>query len=81
MWEVVLGVRNALPMRDWPFPCLEVRSCESYMQLCAPKVVASAVRMVMRMLRILPQVLLLLKVPIVLVGFCGLDISVLRLDL
>ena len=26
MWEVVLGVRNALPMRDWPFPCLEVRS-------------------------------------------------------
>ena len=50
------------------------------MQLCAPKVVASAVRMVMRMLRILPQVLLLLKVPIVLVGFCGLDISVLRLD-
>ena len=41
-----------------------------------------AVRMVMRMLRILPQVELLLKVPIVLkVGFCGLDISVLRLEL
>ena len=65
MWEVVLGVRNALPMRDWPFPSLEVRSCESYIQLCAPKVVAMAVRMVMRMLRILPQVELLLKVPIV----------------
>ena len=30
-----------------------------------------AVRMVMRMLRILPQVELLLKVPIVLVGFEG----------
>ena len=26
MWEVVLGVGNAFPMRDWPFPCLEVRS-------------------------------------------------------
>ena len=42
-----------------------------YIQLCAPKVVAMAVRMVMRMLRILPQVELLLKVPIVLVGFEG----------
>ena len=40
-----------------------------------------AVRMVMRMLRIFPQVELLLKVPIVLVGFCGLDISVLALIL
>jgi hypothetical protein len=69
MWEVVLGVGDALPMRDWPFPCLEVRSCESYIQLCAPKVVAMAVRMVMRMLRIFSQVELLLKVPIVLVGF------------
>ena len=59
-------VRIALPMRDWPFPCLEVRSCESYIQLCAPNVVAMAVRMVMRMLRIFPQVELLLKVPIVL---------------
>ena len=65
MWEVVLGVGDALPMRDWPFPCLEVRSCESYIQPCAPKVVAMAVRMVMRMLRIFPQVELLLKVPIV----------------
>ena len=37
-----------------------------HIQLCAPKVVAMAVRMVMRMLRILPQVELLLKVPIVL---------------
>ena len=37
-----------------------------YIQLCAPKVVARAVRMVMRMLRIFPQVLLLLNVPIVL---------------
>ena len=37
-----------------------------YIQLCAPNVVARAVRMVMRMLRIFPQVLLLLKVPIVL---------------
>ena len=40
-----------------------------YIQLCAPKVVARAVRMVMRMLRILPQVDLLLNVPIVLIGF------------
>ena len=81
MWEVVLGVRNALPMRDWPFPCLEVRSSliarrssliSIHIQLCAPKVVAMAVRMVMRMLRIFPQVELLLKVPIVLkVGFDG----------
>ena len=37
-----------------------------YIQLCAPNVVARAVRMVMRMLRILPQVELLLNVPIVL---------------
>ena len=37
-----------------------------YIQLYAPNVVARAVRMVMRMLRILPQVLLLLNVPIVL---------------
>ena len=36
----------------------------SYMQLAVPKVVAIAVRMVMRMLRILPQVELLLNVPI-----------------
>ena len=42
-----------------------------YIQLCAPKVVAMAVRMVMRMLRIFPQVELLLKVPIVLVSFEG----------
>ena len=42
-----------------------------YIQLCAPKVVARAVRMVMRILRIFPQVELLLKVPIVLVGFVG----------
>ena len=40
-----------------------------HIQLCAPKVVAMAVRIVMRMLRILPQVELLLKVPIVLIGF------------
>ena len=66
VWELSFLFRNALPMRDWPFPCLEVRSCESYIQLCAPKVVAMAVRMVMRMLRIFPQVELLLKVPIVL---------------
>ena len=36
-----------------------------YMQLAVPNVVAMAVRMVITMLRILPQVLLLLKVPIV----------------
>ena len=42
-----------------------------YIQLCAPNVVARAVRMVMRMLRILPQVELLLKVPIVLNVFKG----------
>ena len=35
-----------------------------HMQLAVPKVVAIAVRMVMRMLRTLPQVELLLKVPI-----------------
>ena len=35
------------------------------MQLVAPKVVAIAVRMVITMLRILPQRVLLLKVPIV----------------
>jgi hypothetical protein len=35
------------------------------MQLAVPKVVRIAVRMVITMLRILPQVLLLLKVPIV----------------
>ena len=78
MWEVVLGVRNALPTWDWPSPSLEVRSSliarrssliSIYIQLCAPKVVAMAVRMVMRMLRTLPQVELLLNVPIVLVGF------------
>ena len=38
----------------------------SHIQLCAPKVVAMAVRMVMRMLRTFPQVELLLNVPIVL---------------
>ena len=43
-----------------------VRVGLSHIQLCAPKVVAMAVRMVMRMLRILPQVELLLNVPIVL---------------
>ena len=36
-----------------------------HMQLAVPKVVAIAVRMVITMLRILPQVVLLLKVPIV----------------
>ena len=36
-----------------------------YMQLAVPKVVAIAVRMVITMLRTLPQVLLLLNVPIV----------------
>ena len=35
------------------------------MQLAVPNVVAIAVRMVITMLRIFPQVLLLLKVPIV----------------
>ena len=35
------------------------------MQLAVPNVVAMAVRMVITMLRILPQVLLLLNVPIV----------------
>ena len=35
------------------------------MQLAVPKVVAIAVRMVITMLRILPQVVLLLNVPIV----------------
>ena len=35
------------------------------MQLAVPKVVAMAVRMVITMLRILPQVVLLLNVPIV----------------
>ena len=39
----------------------------SYMHDCTPKVVAIAVRMVMRMLRILPQVELLLNVPIVVI--------------
>ena len=43
-----------------------VRGGSSHIQLCAPNVVAMAVRMVMRMLRIFPQVELLLKVPIVL---------------
>ena len=37
----------------------------SYMQLAVPNVVAMAVRMVITMLRIFPQVLLLLNVPIV----------------
>ena len=36
-----------------------------YMQLAVPNVVAMAVRIVITMLRILPQVLLLLNVPIV----------------
>ena len=36
-----------------------------HMQLAVPNVVAMAVRMVITMLRILPQVLLLLNVPIV----------------
>ena len=39
--------------------------CGGYMHDVTPKVVAIAVSTVMRMLRILPQVLLLLKVPIV----------------
>ena len=42
------------------------RGGSPYIQLCAPNVVARAVRMVMRMLRIFPQVELLLNVPIVL---------------
>ena len=37
----------------------------SHMQLAVPNVVAIAVRMVITMLRILPQVVLLLNVPIV----------------
>ena len=37
----------------------------AYMQLAVPNVVAIAVRIVITMLRIFPQVLLLLKVPIV----------------
>ena len=37
----------------------------SYMQLAVPNVVAIAVRMVITMLRTLPQVVLLLNVPIV----------------
>ena len=37
------------------------------MQLAVPKVVRIAVRMVITMLRILPQVELLLKVPIVVI--------------
>ena len=49
--------------------CGQVRVGFSHIQLCAPKVVAMAVRMVIRMLRILPQVELLLKVPIVLNDF------------
>ena len=40
-------------------------SAVHYMQLAVPNVVAIAVRMVITMLRILPQVELLLKVPIV----------------
>lgn len=39
-----------------------------YMQLAVPKVVAIAVSTVMRMLRIFPQVVLLLNVPIVVNG-------------
>ena len=40
-------------------------SAVCHMQLAVPNVVAIAVRMVITMLRILPQVELLLKVPIV----------------
>ena len=48
---------------DFRFPFSPFRL--SYMQLAVPNVVAIAVRMVITMLRILPQVLLLLNVPIV----------------
>ena len=47
----------------FPFPT--AMRCGGYMHDVTPKVVAIAVRMVITMLRILPQVLLLLKVPIV----------------
>ena len=49
----------------FPFP--HRLRCGGYMQLAVPKVVAIAVSTVMRMVRILPQVLLLLKVPIVVI--------------
>ena len=51
-------LKNSLIARRSSFISLHI-------QLCAPKVVAIAVRMVMRMLRIFPQVELLLKVPMV----------------
>ena len=52
-----------------PSPCGRVGegSAVYYMQLAVPNVVAIAVRMVITMLRILPQVELLLKVPIVVI--------------
>lgn len=43
------------------------------MQLAVPNVVAMAVRMVITMLRILPQVLLLLNVPIVVILKLGVN--------
>ena len=66
--EWVLSTPSALRARR---PCLRGTKggCPKgrgglYTQLVAVKVVAIAVRMVMRMLRTLPQVELLLKVPI-----------------
>ena len=50
---------------DFRFPFSPFRL--SYMQLAVPNVVAIAVRMVITMLRILPQVELLLNVPIVVI--------------
>jgi hypothetical protein len=44
------------------------------MQLATPNVVAMAVRIVIMMLRIFPQVLLLLNVPIVVEFFNGIEL-------
>ena len=48
------------------FPLPTAVRCGGYTHDCTPKVVAIAVRMVITMLRILPQVELLLNVPMVL---------------
>ena len=62
----IVGTRHAVS-EGLVFPLPTAVRCGGYMQLAVPKVVAIAVRMVITMLRILPQVELLLKVPIVVI--------------
>ena len=61
----IVGTRHAVS-EGLVFPFPHRSRCGGYMHDVTPKVVAIAVSTVMRMLRIFPQVELLLNVPIVL---------------